>query len=152
MDCTSNRVDCNVGLCGRFSVIFFRRERQFLRSKCMRLPQNAGDMANLTSEFKTLILCFGIFRHILVIQRAKRTVLTFFYYLTEPWWCNHMVKYFSAWPRPHAAVGEISVMRRNFQLIWIETFYWWNFGSWWRRLPMIVQVHNYPLSFSVTLF
>ena len=76
MDCTSNRVDCNVGLCGRFSAIFLRRERYFLRSKCMRLPQNAGDLASLTSEFKTLILCLESSKCISV--RRQKNCIVFF--------------------------------------------------------------------------
>ena len=51
---------------------FFRLERHFLRSKCMRLPQNAGGLVSLTSELKILILCLGKVLHVLVIQRQKK--------------------------------------------------------------------------------
>ena len=60
MDCASNRVDCNVGLCGRFSAIFRRRQRHLLRWKCMRLSWNAKDLVSQTSELKTL-LCVVFF-------------------------------------------------------------------------------------------
>ena len=36
-----------------------------------------------------------------------------------------MRKYFPAWPRFRSAVGEISIRRGYFQLIWTENFCWW---------------------------
>ena len=109
----------------------------------MRLPPNAGDLVNLTSELKTLILCLGKVLHVLVIQR-----LASFYYLTQPRKCIYTAKYFPASPRPHAA-GDAEKFSSHMNWNFIC---WWNLGLWWRRLSMIFQVHTDPLSFSLALF
>ena len=41
-----------------------------------------------------------------------------------------MRKYFPAWPRCRSAVGEISIRRENFRLIWTKIFYWWKLPLW----------------------
>ena len=47
-------------------------------------------------------------------------------------------KIFPARPRSRSAVGEISVWRGNFQLIWTEIFCWWKLPLWRDPVEIII--------------